>query len=142
MRNQLRQLVLCLIIALLPMQGIAAGMRFECALAHQSAMLGNGQHLSMLAQSVPAFGPAEDVKHHTLESMPDANATASDCENIDIHEPSRCGTCATCCISAYAPLRGTDLTTAQEGATSVPQPSVLSFIGHIPARIERPPRPA
>lgn len=96
----------------------------------------------MRARSTTVFDAADVVKHHTLEWTLDANPTQSDCENTDGREPSRCGTCTTCCIAAYAPPLGTGLTTAHEGADSVPDPSFSSLTGHIPARIERPPRPA
>jgi hypothetical protein len=142
MCNRLRRLLLCLLIASLPMQGIAAVARFECALAHQSSTVGKEPNLKMLARLTAVFDTAEVVKHHTPGRTPDANPKQSDCENTDGPEPFRCGTCTTCCIAAYAPPPGTGLTTAHEGANGVPEPSLSSFSGHVPARIERPPRPA
>lgn len=142
MRDQLRQLLLCLLIGLLPMQGIAAIIKFECVMAHQSMMLGNKQLPVMSVQSSTAFGVAKDLKHHTLESAPVTDLTESDCGDTDTREPSRCGMCATCCLVTYAPLFGMDPTTTQESASNLVAPSFSSFVGHIPDRIERPPRPA
>ncbi|WP_156885591.1 hypothetical protein [Massilia niastensis] len=77
--------------------------------------------------------------HADVEAQNSISAN-EDCESNDTHARSGCGTCASCCIGAYAPPPVVALTAAEEVAISVQQFLPSSFIGHIPPRIERPPR--
>ena len=140
MCNRLHRILLYFFIVSLPVQGIAAVARFECGLAHHSSTHSKKSHLKVLVGLTTVSDATVVVQHHTLERTPDASPPHGDCENTDRREPFRCGTCTTCSITAYAPPFVTSLTTAQEGADSVPELSFFSFTGHIPARIERPPR--
>jgi hypothetical protein len=72
-----------------------------------------------------------------------AQSSSSDegCEESgNTHERSSCGTCAGCSIGAYAPPPVIAVTAIEEPANRLQQFSSSPFSGHIPARIERPPR--
>jgi hypothetical protein len=72
----------------------------------------------------------------------DRSADDEDCENTGNPAGSTCSTCASCCIGAFAPPPVFALTALNEAANGVQQFPSSSFIEHIPARIERPPRAA
>jgi hypothetical protein len=130
MRNRLKSFFLCLLIVSLPMQGIAGVARFGCGMVHQPA-----------AQNTEAHGMEHDMSHAPGETA--AQDTASpddDCEETGEHGRSGCGTCPSCSIGANAPPPVLTISAVEEAVIGRQQFISSSFIGHIPARIERPPR--
>jgi len=138
MCNWLKHLLLSFLIVSLPVQGIAAGARFDCG-AHQSSKLEQKQlpHRLVDSTTVPDDVTAVD---HTSERTSVANSREEDCENTELCKPSRCSACTACCIPACAPPPGSGASMAQAGTDGVPQLSFSSFTEYISARLERPPR--
>lgn len=140
MRNRLRLFFLCLLIVSLPMQSIAGVARFECGMSHHLP-----EQSSVQADEAPmpemTHGAAHEESHgHDAVAMQDASQADEDCDNG--HQRAGCGTCAGCCIGASAPPPVVTASAVEEAVSGVQQFSHSSFTGHIPARIERPPRAA
>ena len=97
------------------------------------------------AQDAEAHGMDHGMEHAMWPAPGDAVAqdTASagdDCEEMGDHGPSGCGTCTSCSIGAYAPPPVLTISAVEEPVIGRQQFISSSFTGHIPARIERPPR--
>lgn len=146
MRNRLKSFFLCLLIVSLPMQGIAGVARFGCGMTHQPADV---DHQATLDQPAAQIAEAHGMDHgmeHDMSHAPGETAaqdTASpddDCEETGEHGRSGCGNCTNCSIGAYAPPPVLTISAVEEAVIGRQQFISSSFIGHIPARIERPPR--
>lgn len=151
MRNRLRLFFLSLLIVSLPMQGIAGVTRLECGMSHHPAGDGN-----VLADDMPVSGTVHDTTHeashetshetsheaasheHDATAMLDAGQSDPDCDSD--HQRSACGSCPACGLGAAAPPPVLAGTAVEEAVSSLQQFSLSSFPGHIPSRIERPPR--
>jgi hypothetical protein len=113
---------------------------------HQPA---DANHQAMLDQTVAQITDAHGMDHgmahdmsHTHGNTPaqDTVAAGDDCEEIGDHGRSGCGTCTSCSIGAYAPPPVLTISAVEEAVIGRQQFISSSFTGHIPARIERPPR--
>lgn len=140
MRKSLRLFLLRLLIVSLPMQGIAGVARFECGMRHQPLEDGSVR-VDHMALAGAAHDSAQEGSHaHDAAATQDASQSAETCDSD--HQRAGCGTCTGCCIGASAPPPVAVLTAVEEAVSSVRQFSLSSITGHIPARIERPPRAA
>jgi len=141
MRKRLRLFFWCLLVVSLPMQSIAAIAKFECGMSHQSGMASDiGENKALLQHM------GNDAAH---EPMVSTGSTAmqsvdsdEDCGSSGEHKRVACAVCAGCSIGACAPPPCIALTAAEEVVQDIRQFSLSSFDGHIPARIERPPKTA
>lgn len=140
MRNRLRLFILCLLIVSLPMQSIAGVARFECGMSHHPLEDSSVQVGDMPMPDMVHEPGHQEAHAHDAAAMQDSSQPFEDCDSD--HQRSGCGTCAGCCIGASAPPPVVAVTAVEEAVSAVQQFSLSSFPGHIPARIERPPRAA
>jgi len=115
--------LLWLLIAALPLQGVAAaamachnGLRQAAAASHQ--MADTAEHLDAAATA----HCAGDQKHHPAS------------------EHGKCSQCASCCIGAAAPPAMDMTVTPADLPATVFAASEPAMTGHVPATLERPPR--
>jgi hypothetical protein len=142
MRARLRTFFLCLLIVSLPLQSIAGVARFECGMAHHP-LAAHADHAAGMPMEATVAGEGQDGGHdHAAAPAQRVAAQDEDCDDDGAHARSGCGTCANCSIGAYAPPPVMAVTAVEEAVSTALQFSLPSFPGHIPARIERPPRTA
>lgn len=154
MRKSLRLFFLCLLVVFLPMRSMAGVATAECDMDHPAAVNADGGHGATLLHETAEdavheaeHGQAHEGRHDDMlvhsEAPPQAAHACDDCEKTSsAHETAGCGTCAECCIGACAPPPAVAVTAMEETVGSLREFSLSSFTGHIPARIERPPRAA
>ena len=142
MCSRLRSFFLCLLIVSLPVQGIAGVARFACGMSHHASVVSNTEPDAPLAVAAEDAGNHAGDHEHVAAAAQGASSPDGDCASTstDAHERSSCGTCAGCSIGACAPPPVALLTAVEEPANGLQQLSPSSFTGHVPARIERPPR--
>lgn len=142
MRARLRSFFLCLLIVSLPLQSIAGVARFECGMAHHS-LTAHADHAGGMQMEATVAGEGHDGGHdHVATPVQRVASQDEDCDDGGPHARSGCGTCASCSIGAYAPPPVMAVTAVEEAVSTALQFSLPSFTGHVPARIERPPRTA
>jgi hypothetical protein len=111
-------------------------------MVHQPA---DADHQAMLDRAVAQITEAHGMEHD-MSPAPGETATQDtaslddDCEETGEHGRSGCGTCSSCSIGAYAPPPVLTISAVEEAVIGSQQFISSSFTGHIPARIERPPR--
>jgi hypothetical protein len=138
----LKTLLLWLLIAALPVQGMAAVMKASCGPAHHGAMptvtTVNEHHHDQHA--------SHEHEHHDhaiahSDSTASGSAMTTDQSSAGHqHENSSCSACAACCAGAVAPPSALLLAPVHGSSEAVlisPAPLVT---GHIPDGLERPPR--
>jgi hypothetical protein len=143
MNRILKTFLLWLLIAALPLQGMAAIIKASCGPRHHS--------LSPVTMSVVEHhhdGSAAPHEHvnviadGTTVDFEVANKTDSkSADGEPVHKTSYCSACAACCTGAVAPPPAVSLNPAFIAVEATVIPPVDSFIGFIPAGLERPPRP-
>lgn len=144
MNRVLKTFLLWLLIAALPIQGMAAVVKASCGPQHHdmsSSMSTNGiAHLhddGVLAHheshdanaAIP--DPHPDLEVHVAETSSDTGHT---------YKTSYCSACAACCVGAAAPPTRVSLAPVLSTVEVAVNPPVLSYTGFIPAGLERPPR--
>ncbi len=128
------------LIVSLPMQSIAGVARLECGMSHHPATAGSVQQdEGPMPDMIADDAQASVHEHHEMVSQ-DSSQSDEDCEGSSGHKKASCGTCAACSIGACAPPPVVAVTAVEEAVSGVRQIPLSSFTGHIPARIERPPR--
>ena len=142
MRARLRSFFLCFLILSLPLQGIAGVAKFECGMAHHPLTADTGASEAMPMEGMAAAGAHESGHEHANAPEQTVSSPDEDCDDHGAHARAGCGTCANCSIGAYAPPPVMAVTAVEEAVSTALQFSSSSFTGHVPARIERPPRTA
>jgi hypothetical protein len=130
MNRFFKTFLLWLLLAALPLQGIAAAVQTSCGpMAHHGAT-----EVVLQAQS----------HHHEGDGLADSATVAvakATSDSSDIKQKSSfCSACAACCVGAAAPPSGVAPTSAYNSslpAVVTPSPLVTGFI---PAGLERPPK--
>ena len=129
MKRALKTFLLWLLVAALPMQGIAAAVQMSCGPA---------------AHPIAAEAVHAQSHHHegddAADSMTGVAAKSASDPADSKHKSSVCSACAACCVGAVAPPSGLALTPAY--SSSLPEvfsPTPL-VTGFIPAGPERPPK--
>lgn len=142
MRSRLRSLFLCLLIVSLPVQGIAGVARSACGMAHHPSTVDDVEPDIVLTVAMAGTAMQDNGHEHVDAAAQGSSSSDGDCESDSLvgHEPSSCDTCAGCGIGASAPPPVLLVNAMEEPANGLKQLSPSSFTGHIPARIERPPR--
>jgi hypothetical protein len=138
MRFIVRTVMLWILIASMPVQGIAAAMRLPCALAHA-------------AMATPGIAPMEDCDEPQMmvpaaergtQEQATTGAVLQDmpCDKDSDQKHSSCRTCGACHIGAFAPPSFISFTAAVTHFTDDYISPISSWKGWIPDRIDRPPR--
>lgn len=136
MNRFLKTLLLWLLLAALPFQGIAAVMKTACGPMELDGSTG-------VAVSMQSH------HHHDDESMHAAHAAAADDTAVKPspdapsdakHTHTACSACASCCVGAVAPPFASDAISSCSGSLPVvtsPPPLLASVV---PGGLERPPK--
>jgi hypothetical protein len=122
------------------MQSIAGVARFECGMSHHPQNEGNVQPDEKPMAEMMHQATHEESHEHDATAVQDVSQSDEECDSD--HQRTGCGTCAGCCIGASAPPPVVSRTAVEETVSGTRHLSHTSFPGHIPARIERPPRAA
>jgi hypothetical protein len=141
MKRVFRQLLIWLLLALLPLQGTAAGVLMTCAAGHGLTPTSD--------QASHAGQQATTVHQHHSEMTADEMATTPCAHNDADHAPTdqshhhkqfSCSNCGSCCIGALAlpASLNVSLQSAKTPVDIVSPPALVA--GFIPDGLERPPR--
>jgi len=141
MNRVLKTFLLWLVIAALPLQGMAAVVKATCGLKHHSMA-------SMAMGAADHQHPDGSMHHHhdAADSVALAvpgdllDEAGTDSNTNHIHKSSYCSACAACCIGATAPPPSLILAPIFSTAETLVIPPIVSFTGFIPAGLERPPK--
>jgi hypothetical protein len=138
MHRILKTFLLWLLIAALPIQGMAAVVKASCGPTHHqsvAAMMAEHHH-------------AHDGHHHhadaniAADEHRSASSTASDkaSDKAQAQKSAFCSACAACCFGAAAPPPVVFWSPTLVRSEAKPIPLAVLFTGYIPAGLERPPR--
>lgn len=136
--------MLWLLLAALPLQGMAAVVKASCGPVHHqslpavvsSAVHHHAAHAGASEAHHHAGDPA--VTHDPHDHAGDDSATAE--ASPDGHQHSFCSACAACCFGAVAPPLAVSWHPAFINSEAVVLPPYFRFTGFIPDGLERPPR--
>jgi hypothetical protein len=143
-----KKLLLWLLLAVLPVQGIATAAMLSCGSAERASA---EAHAHDVARASAAADHAMHVHHAHAALAADMSATNHAAHYIAMHDgdhhshgkhspSSSCSACAACCIGAAPLPAGVNWAMARNGSEAVlVSPSPL-MTGFIPASPERPPR--
>lgn len=120
-----RLLLSCLLILVLPLQGLAAGARMHCGATHEPA-----------AAVAPQPSPCP---HHDAADEPPPAAHANPHAHGAAVGPDSCSACAWCCHALALPVPEWRLGGLPPGHGGV-EPPPLPAPQVLPDRLERPPR--
>lgn len=134
MSKRLRHFVLWLLMAWLPVQGMAAAVMRPCAMAHRG----------MSNASVNVSGPCnESAMALETKDVAQVDLRGSDVQDHSTQSSAHkhsCSHCAGCTFGAFAPPSVAAFASTGAPSSDVLLPSSDPFTGFISARIERPPR--
>lgn len=140
MNRVLKIFLLWLLIAALPLQGMAAVIKASCGPRHHdmsSVLMVMGEH-----SHHEAAGPHHHDDAGNIVVADDAQKASAQHDADASQGPhlSYCSACAACCFGAAAPPPSVSLVPVFSTAETAVIPPVVSFTGFIPAGLERPPR--
>lgn len=141
MNRVLKTFLLWLLALALPLQGYAAATMSGCEAALPHAAVSQEEFGPDHAATSHMHAAHAGAFHHhdSMQQVSDSHVQSQGSSDQHAHISS-CSMCAACCVGMammptaldwHSPLAGSLLRTASP---------VVSFSGHIPARIERPPR--
>lgn len=145
MNRSIKTFFLWLLIAVLPLQGMAAAVKTSCGTEHHSAS-------NTIVQIKHATMQTHDAKmHHRHEQMAahDMHADTVTMQDLFSGSPqpvkhkvknAACSSCASCCIGAIALLSVATFSSGHDDGAFIvtaPAPLTASFI---PSGLERPPK--
>jgi hypothetical protein len=133
MTRSLKHLLLWLLIAALPLQGLAVAMQTSCA-GGQQGSAHETMHRHHGAFQLDATGLAGVDEHvHAHHHLDDDGDTSQ-------YQTSSCSACASCCIGMTVLLAAGILPASQAGSELVTLAPKLVPAGFMPAGLERPPK--
>jgi len=139
MNRFLKTLLLWLLLAALPFQGIAAVMKTACAPTGL-----NGSSGVAIAMQSHHHHHHEDASMHTAHAAAADDGTAvkpSPDKPSDANHPhSSCSACASCCVGAVAPPCATDAISSCRGSLPAVASQPLPLASVVPGGLERPPK--
>lgn len=143
----LKTFLLWLMIAALPLQGMAAVVKASCGPRHHAMP---PVAMAMMEHHHAAAGDAHDHtsahQHTSAQDHTSAATSTLEPQALDdlVHakspKSSHCSACAFCCTGSAAPPTTLSLMQAPVHVEAIDLPSAVSFTGFIPAGPERPPR--
>jgi hypothetical protein len=141
MNRFLKTLLLWLLIAALPLQGLAAVIQSSCGPSHHALTRANAVVTVHHHDGIAHSHDGHDVAMQTSADDASANVQLSDDNSLSIkHKASSCSACAACCVGAAAPPSASiwaPVYSSSEFVLISPTPLVAGFI---PASLERPPK--
>jgi len=141
MNRFFRMLLLCLLVAALPLQGIAATMQAACGpakdhgIADHGLAASHGQH----QEQHQHHGGARDAGPADSHAAAQA-AVASDSPSGDQEHHSKCSVCAYCCVGAAAPPGAAVSEPAHASPLPVIVPAAPLLVGIVSSGLDRPPK--
>lgn len=139
MNRSLKTLLLWLIIAALPIQGLAAAMQASCGSAHHGTLSVTvetaGHHLHGAA--VPGH---DDSDVASVEVGSNSSLTADQSSTTHQEKSTFCSACAACCVGAIAPPSAAIFTPTHSSSELFVTCDSPSAFGFFPAGLERPPK--
>ena len=139
MNRFLKTLLLWLLLAALPFQGMAASMQTMCGPMESNGSKGSAVPAQMHHHDRMAAMDLSDANaaHHDAAAKPVASSDPSPDAQ---HAHSACSLCASCCVGAVAPPSALNLNAAySESLPVVASPAPL-VAGVVPRGLERPPK--
>jgi len=134
MTRFVKTFVLWLLIAALPLQGIAAAAKAACGPEHHEAIN------STVSDMSSHHAMSHDDEHHAT-MMADASGPGDHgSKHQHQHKTSFCSSCASCCVGAVAPPISLKQPSPPALSETVHIPAMPLIAGFIPAGPERPPR--
>jgi len=134
MRRFLKISLLWLLIAALPLQGIAAATKNFCGPEHHE-MMSHEDDVSFNAVMPQDHGEHDHMMMAETNTSPDQAP-----KSPHPHKHSVCSSCASCCVGAVAPPITLNQFCPPSLSESVYVIAAPTFVGFIPAGPERPPR--
>jgi hypothetical protein len=141
MKRVLKTFLLWLLLAALPIQGMAAVIKASCGPKHHSSLSvvmnaetrhhhdGTGHHDHAADHAVIVADQMDSL------SAPDESADANQSQ-----QSGYCSACATCCTGTVAPPFASVWVPEHSRSETKAVFPIPLFTGHIPASLERPPR--
>jgi hypothetical protein len=137
MNRFLKTLMLWLLLAALPLQGVAAAMQTPCGLMKHGDPAETAMSVQLHQHGGEVMTMSDTVATDIGAAAP---AMSHDASPGDDHEHGTCSACASCCMSAAAPPAAAVITpTYSNSLPSVVTPAPL-LTGFVPAGLERPPK--
>lgn len=145
MHRALKTLLLWLIIATLPLQGLAAVTKSACGPAHHhppSVAMVTEQHEHAEMHHGSYGGAERHHGNHADHAEVVVAGDASDAKSSDnaAHASSYCAACAACCFGAAAPPSAMLPAPEPTASESIVLSPVSLLAGHVPSTPKRPPR--
>jgi hypothetical protein len=134
MPRSIKTFLLWLLLAALPVQGIAAAAMMSCRSGHESlevsepAVAHHHHDMAVPAHDAVAHNDGAHHSHHAHHGHDKHGATTS------------CSSCAACCVGAAAIPSGLAWTFVHNKSEPVIVSPSPFMTGHIPVGLERPPR--
>lgn len=144
------QLLLWLLVAALPVQGMAAVIKSNCGQTHPAISVTDSVGDSAATQHL------HDVHDHRASShsnaQVDLHISASQLQAADVGEANTtdlqsghhcaayCSACVACCMGGVAPPHTFSLVSLPDSVAVVAVPSAVSYLGFIPPSLDRPPK--
>lgn len=139
MNRIFKTFLLWLVLAALPLQGMAAAIQASCGPAHHTAPASMPSHTHEGVVGSHSHDGA--AAHDTSDTLSDVTASAADfSSNSSIDNHAVCSACAACCVGATAPPSGALLTPAYSSSETVVIAPTPLATGFVPAGLERPPK--
>jgi len=136
MPRVLKTFLFWLLALALPMQGYAAATMFTCrtTLEHSSHSMNQATHLNEVMNA----GGMSHHEHDSARQISDSSLPHP--ASGKPHHHSSCSTCSVCCVGVAMMPGGLDWQPPYSGAELPSASPAVSFFGHIPSGLDRPPR--
>lgn len=143
-----QRLLLWLLMAALPLQGMAAVIKANCGPKHHTVSVSAPAESTMPAHHAQNFheehasSHGSDASNIAEKQLPANDASSSVPAQSGSHHASYyCSGCTTGCTGATAPPLAFSAISVPVHAEDVAIPPVVSYFGFIPPSLERPPKP-
>jgi len=146
MNRFVKQLLLWFLIAALPVQGVAAIVKANCGPRHHAVSVSASAAADVSHRHAhhTHHGHAASHLHHAVEANGNEvmveDGLSSHSPDAPGHYASYCAACAACCTGAVAPPVSISAVSVPERVEATVPPPVISYLGFIPAGLERPPK--
>jgi hypothetical protein len=140
MTRTLKIFLLWLLIAVIPLQAMAANVLRECSSAPRGmTMVATSMHHGdVVATSHGCASDQQSGGHEECAEMASLDDQSNDASKFSEH--GSCSACAACCMGTFAPLQLMPIKPFHNSAELYVAYGTIAFAGFIPDSLERPPR--
>jgi hypothetical protein len=138
MNRFLKTLMLWLLLAALPLQGIAAAMQTTCGPMEHGGLAEATMSVHLHEHGGDALDAGDTVATDTGAAV--KSAMSHDTSPDDSHDHATCSACASCCVGAVAAPPAAVVTPAYGSSLPSAVAPVPLVTGFVPAGLERPPK--